>query len=249
MFRRAFAIGGGLVLVVAAALLVRGCLDARQERAFEDYVQETSSVVSESTQEGESLFELLEDPGDLTAVEVQNSVNGLSVDAERLVERAEAAEAPDELSSAHDAIVQMLDLRRGGLEQVSEELPTALGDEEREEAIDAIAFDMQTFLASDVVYSSQAVPVIEDTLVQQGLPAEIEELPEGDFFPDIEWLQADRVEKAIDEVPASEGDAGEDGAATGEGEVSGEGAATGEDQVTEDAAPIGEGEVSGEAPP
>lgn len=213
MLRRTFAIGASLVLLIAAALLVRGCLDARQERAFEDYVQETSSLVSESDQEGEALFELLQDPGDLTAVEVQNSVNGLSVDAERLVERAEAAEPPDELSGAHDVIVQMLDLRRSGLEHVSEELPTALGDEEREEAIDAIAFDMQTFLASDVVYSSQAVPVIEEALVQQGLAEQIAELPEGEFLPSIEWLQPERVEEAIDEIPTSEGDATGEGAA------------------------------------
>jgi hypothetical protein len=216
MRRRAFVVGGGLALVLAAALLVRGCLDARQERAFEDYVQETSSLVAESTQEGESLFELLEDPRDLTAVEAQNTINGLSVDAERLVERAEGAEPPDELGEAHDAVIEALDLRRLGLEAVSQELPTALGDEQREEAIQAIAFDMQTFLASDVVYSTQAVPIIEDTLVEQGLPAQIEELPDGEFFPGIEWLEADRVEEAIDAIPTSEGDTAEAGSGADE---------------------------------
>src|SRR5688500_8379129 len=59
--RRAIGIGGGILLLILAALLVRGCLDAREERAFEDYVQEVSSVVAESGQESEALFELLED--------------------------------------------------------------------------------------------------------------------------------------------------------------------------------------------
>ena len=193
--------------MIAAALLVRGCLDARKERAFEDYVQEASSLVAESSQEGEALFELLEDPSDLTAVDVQNTLNGLSVDAERLVERAGAADPPDELADAQGLIVQMLELRRDGLEGISRDIPAALGDEQRDEAIEGIAAEMQSLLASDVIYADQAAPAIGETLAREELAAEVEGLPDGAFLPGIEWLQADRIEEAIDEIPASEGEA------------------------------------------
>jgi hypothetical protein len=203
-------IGASLALVVIAALLVRGCLEARKERAFEDYVQEASSLVAESGQEGEALFELLEDPSDLTAVDVQNTLNGLSVDAERLVERAAEAEPPDELADAHALIVQLLELRRDGLEGVSREIPAALGDEQRDEAIAAMATEMQSFLASDVIYADQAAPRIEEALDQEELGTEVEDLPEGQFLPDIEWLAPDRVAEAIADIPTSEGDATEE---------------------------------------
>jgi hypothetical protein len=208
--RRAVVVGGALALIVVAALLVRGCLEARQERAFEDYVQEAASLVSESSQEGEALFELLEDPTDLTAVEVQNTLNGLSVDAERLTERGETAEPPDELADAHDLVVQMLELRRVGLEGISSDIPAALGDEQRDEAIEAIAIEMRSFLASDVIYADQAAPTIEEVLDREELAAEVDDLPDGQFLPDIEWLQPDRVDEAIAEIPTSDESAAEE---------------------------------------
>lgn len=173
-------------------------------------MQEASSLVSESGQEGEALFELLEDPSDLTAVDVQNTLNGLSVDADRLVERAEEAEPPDELAESHDLIVQTLRLRRDGLEGVSSEIPAALGDEQRDEAIEAIAGEMRSFVASDVVYADEAAPGIEEALEREDLGAQVEGLPETPFVPEIEWLQPDRVEEAIAEIPTSEGGAAEE---------------------------------------
>lgn len=204
--RRAVGIGGGLLVLVLAALLIRGCLDARQERAFEDYVQEVSSVVAESGQESEALFELLDDPGDLGAVDVQNTLNGLSVDAQRLVERAESAEPPDELTEAQERVVQVLELRRDGLIGIAEGIPGALGDEQQEEAIEAIASDMQSFLASDVIYERQAAPRIEDALTEQELEAEVEPLAESQFLPDIEWLEASTVEDAVGQIRADGAD-------------------------------------------
>lgn len=193
--------------MILAALLVRGCLDARQERAFQDYVQEVSSLVAESGQESEALFELLEDPGDLGAVDVQNSLNGLSVDAQRLVERADGADAPDELAEAQEQVVQTLELRRDGLGSIAQEIPAALGDEQREDAIESIASHMQSFLASDVIYTRQAVPRIEEALEEEDLTGEVEEIPEGQFLPDLDWLRANTVREAVDQIRLSGGDA------------------------------------------
>ena len=135
-------------------LLIRGCLNARAERDYEDYAQEVTSLVSESSQESEALFEILEDPGAVGgAVDVQNTLNGLSVDAQRLVERAEGADPPGALAGTQDSLMLTLELRQESLEGIARELPTALGDEQRDEAIDAIAEDMRGFLASDVIYA------------------------------------------------------------------------------------------------
>ena len=198
--RRAIGIGGGVVVVILAALLVRGCLDAREERGFEDYVQEVSSVIAESGQESEALFELLQDPGDLSAVDVQNTLNGLGVDAQRLVERAESADPPDQLTETQDLVVQTLELRRDGLSGIAEGIPGALGDEQQDEAIEAIAADMQSFLASDVIYSQQAKPRIEEALAEQELEAEVDEPPDSQFLPEIDLLEPATVSDAVDQI-------------------------------------------------
>lgn len=198
--RRAIGIGGGILLLILAALLVRGCLDAREERAFEDYVQEVSSVVAESGQESEALFELLDDPGDQGAVDVQNSVNGLSVDAQRLVERAQAADPPAELRAAQTNLLLTLELRRSSLEGIARELPTALGDEQRDEAVARIARDMRGFLASDVIYQERAAPNLTKALEAQDLAGAIEDLPDSKFLPDTTWLDPGTVKEAVGRV-------------------------------------------------
>jgi hypothetical protein len=216
LVRRSLAIAGGVIAVILLAVLVRGCLDARQERAYEGYVQEVSSLVAESGQESEALFQLLEDPGDLSAVDAQNNLNGFAVDGERLVERARSAEPPEELAEVHDRLVQTLELREQGLSGIAREIPTALGDEQREEAIASIAAQMRSFLASDVIYSQQVQPALEDAIEREELSDEVGNVPRSEFLPDPAWIQDDMVSEAVDRIRgAGSGAPGADDEAAG----------------------------------
>jgi hypothetical protein len=205
LVRRTVAFLVAVVAVVGIILLIRGCLNAREERGFEDYAQEVTSLVSESSQESEALFELFDDPGDLGAVDVQNSINGLSVDAQRLVERAQAADPPGELRPAHASLLLTLELRRSSLEGIARELPTALGDEQRDEAVARIARDMRGFLASDVIYKERTAPNLTEALETQDLAGAVEDLPDSQFLPDIEWLDPSTVKEAVSRVDSSGG--------------------------------------------
>lgn len=200
LMRRTVAFLVALVAVVLVILLIRGCLAAREERGFEDYAQEAISLVSESSQESEALFELFDDPGDQGAVDVQNSVNGLSVDAQRLVERAQAADAPAELRPAEANLLLTLELRRSSLEGIARELPTALGDEQRDEAVAKIARHMRGFLASDVIYEERAAPNLTEALEAEDLEETIEDLPDSEFLPDTTWLDPSTVKRAVSRV-------------------------------------------------
>lgn len=203
--RRGVAIVAAAIATVAVILLVRGCLNAREERSFESFSQEVTSLVSESSQESEALFELLDDPGDQGAVDIQNSLNGLSVDAQRLVERAQATDPPSELQPVQENLLLTLELRRESLEGIARELPTALGDEQQEEAIDAIAEDMRGFLASDVVYAERTAPNLNEALEAQELEVAVEDLPNSEFLPDLEWLDPPTVREAIDGIDTGSG--------------------------------------------
>lgn len=203
--RRVVALAAGFLVLLLAVLLVRGCLDRQQQRSFEDYTQEVSALASESEQEAARLFELLEDPAELSAVDVQNTVNGLSVDSQRLAERASSVDPPDELSRTHDQLVLTLELRRDGLEGVTGQIPTALGDDQRDEAVAAIAVEMQSFLASDVVFADRVLPRLAQVLEQEELAGQVTEVPESRFLPGVEWLEEETVREAIGRVRSAEG--------------------------------------------
>jgi hypothetical protein len=202
MLRRVAAVGGGLLILLLLVLGIRGCLSARKERAFKDYVRDTAALAQESGQQSDEFFGLLRNPGDQTAVDLQNSVNGLRVQAEKLVERAKGTDHPDQLNTAHRYLVEALEFRGDGLGAIADALPTALGDQGRSAATAKIAAQMQNFLASDVVYTQRFVPDLQKTLEDEKLlddvplPEEVSN-PKAGFLPDIEWLRpttvADRI--------------------------------------------------------
>ena len=50
MRRRLFALVIGAVVLVLLLFAIRGCLDARKERSFENYLRDLSALVSTSNQ-------------------------------------------------------------------------------------------------------------------------------------------------------------------------------------------------------
>ena len=69
-----------------------------------------------------------------------------------------------------------------------------------------MAIEMRSFLASDVIYADQAAPGIEEELDREELAAEIEDLPEGQFLPDVEWLGRAGGRGRSAKIPTSEGE-------------------------------------------
>lgn len=187
--RRIVAIVIGALLVILAIFLIRGCLDSREQRSYEEYVQEVSSLLAESDQQSDGLFQLLEGSGGQSEVDVQNNVNGFRVAAEQLVDRARDTERPDDLDAAQESLVEALQFRSDGVSGIASRLPTALADEGSGDAVDQIAAQMQNFLTSDVIYSQRVIPNLEGALRRQDLRGQVGDIPESRFLPDIDWLQ------------------------------------------------------------
>lgn len=205
MMRRAIAAAAAVLFLIVLVLLVRGCMSARQERAFKDYVRDATALQQESAGQSRALFDLLRDPGDQSAVDLRNRINAFRNQAEQLVDRADGTDRPGELNSAHDYLVETLGFRRDGLEAIATALPTALGDEGRGQATRRIAAQMQNFLASDVVYSQRFVPRLQEGLRDEELLDDVplpQELtgPRTGFLPDIEWLRPDTVTDRISRI-------------------------------------------------
>jgi hypothetical protein len=193
LVRRLIAVAAGLLVLVLLILGVRGCLDARKEREFENFVSDLNSLVAESQQLSEGFFARLNDPENLSELEFEAEVKADRGAAEGLVDRAQNLTAPGELKPAQADLVLAFELRRDGLTAISDEIGTALGDEGSTEAQAAIAEDMQYFMASDVLYR-RAKQEIDTVLAEQGIRGEA---PQSQFLPDIDWLDASTVTEAL----------------------------------------------------
>ena len=196
--RRAVAAGVGVLILILLVLGVRGCLNARKERSFENYVSDLSSIAAETQNLSQQFFRRLQDPGGLSPLEFEAEVKADRGAMEGLLDRAEGLDAPDELSDAQDLIVLSYELRRDGMAAVSELLPVALGDRGANKAIKGIADEMRTFLASDVLYG-KGQEQIEEELQAQEIAHDAETEPIATQFLPAEpnWLDPDEVASAL----------------------------------------------------
>lgn len=189
MVRRSLALGAGLLVLILLVLGVKGCLNARQERAMKDYVRDVADLASESKQQSDAFFRLLNGGGGQNkAVDVANSLNGFRVQSAQLVDRARNLDNPGEASDAQSYLVETLEFRKDGLGAVANALPTALGDQKRREGTDKVTRQMQTFLASDVVYTQRFVPGLRKALRDDDLLDQVR-IPGSQFVPTVQWLQ------------------------------------------------------------
>jgi hypothetical protein len=186
----------------------KGCLDARKERAMEDYVRDANELVQVSKSESTQLFDILRAPnGQDQAVDRENQINGLNAESATLAERAHDLDAPDELKQAHEYFVEALDLRRDGLAVVAKYLPGALAQEERRSSTGNIAGVMDVFLASDVLLKDRFRPVLEAALENQGVSAKPATPGALTFVEDVNWLDPDYVADQIAGIRGSGGTA------------------------------------------
>jgi hypothetical protein len=199
MVRRTIAIGGAILVFILLVLLFRGCLDARKERAMEDYSRDANELVNLSKAESQRLFNVLSAPNgqEDQAVDRQNQVNELKSDSATLVDRAHDFDVPDELSEAQGFFVDSLELRRDALNVVAKELPGALAQEERRQSTARIAQMMQVFLASDVLLKSRFKPILRDALEKEDVNGEIPSDQALTFVTNLDWLQPDFVADQI----------------------------------------------------
>jgi hypothetical protein len=212
MMRRAIALVGGLLVLILLIFGVRGCLNAREEQAIEDYATDSAELLRESKEEGDQLFELLQGEGGADqATSIINSLNGYRVASSTRVDRARDLDVPGDLEDAQSELLEVLELRAGGLADVADALRVALGDQDRREGTDDVAVQMQVFLASDVVERLRFRPALFDVLRDKGLAAPTQ-LPKQGFVPDVQWLQPDFVADEVNALRTGTGGADGDAA-------------------------------------
>lgn len=201
MLRRLAAVGIGLLVVILIAVGIRGCLNARKERSFENYVADLTALTTESNNLSDSFFSRLEDPGDLSPLNFEAEVKADRSTAEALFDRARSLEAPDELQEANDLVTLTFQLRRDALAVISDQIAIAFAREGSEQAIQIIASQMRALLASDVIYGRVQV-LIDRSLQAEQIDATA---PPSIFLPGTpNWLDPDVIADALAQVEGSD---------------------------------------------
>ena len=214
MARRGVAAVGVLIVVILLVLLFRGCLDARKENAMEDYANQSAEIMRESKLEGDQLFDLLQSQGGTDqVVEIQNDLNAYRVSSSERVDRARDLDVPDELADANRYFLDVLELRRDGLALTADAMRTALGDQDRREGTDDVAYAMQVFLASDTIDMARFRLRLEAALEEEDLS--MPRFPTDTFVPDVEWLDPAFVADQVNALRSGTGGGGDEAAAPG----------------------------------
>ncbi|HEY2480086.1 MAG TPA: CARDB domain-containing protein [Solirubrobacterales bacterium] len=204
MLRRLLALGAALVVLILIVLGVKGCLDARARSALSDYSRSVRQIVVETSQTSKGFFGTLEEPGTLSVTEFTGQVNADRSAMTNLETRVDGLGAPGEMSSAQKSLELVYELRASAMETIAEKMPTALGEAGAAKATAAIAKQMQTLLAADVLYESVTRPEINGKLAAEGI--EGSDVPKSTFVPDgTKWLEESEVKAALGSVSGSSG--------------------------------------------
>src|ERR1044072_2908361 len=192
---RGVALGGGLLILILIVLGVRGCLNARADRALRDYSQDVAQIVEETNQTSESFFGKLSDPGSLSVTEFVAEVSADRSAVDSYAARVDSLDAPGDMSDAQNALEMTYALRAGAMTEIAEKMSTALGDVGAEKATAAIANQMSKLAASDVIYASIVRP-----------EGDGDDVPESVFVPDgTKWLEESSVSAALGSVTGAAG--------------------------------------------
>ena len=201
MVRRGIAAGAGLLILILLVLGIKGCLNARHERALRDYGKNVADIVQQSTQISSSFFKQLENPGSLGVTEYTNNIASYRSGLDSLLQRTDRLSVPGDMSSAQNAFKLVMQMRRNAMTNISNSISTALGNEGRTQAVNKIAFQMKAMLGSDVLYRQIAKPDMEQALSDNNINDVA--IPESRFLPDDSWLDSTKVESALGQVSGS----------------------------------------------
>jgi len=189
--RRLFGVAILVGLLVLVLFGFKGCLDARKERGFENYVSDLTAIANESQQLSEEFFARLQDPKGLSELQLEAQIAADRGTAEGLLQRLEGLDTPDQLKDTQAEMALAFELRRDGISGIADQIQNASSKEGGDAAKKQIAAFMRYFLASDVLYARSA-DVMNGELGAEGIG---EQVPASVFLPDPvnQWIDEDEL--------------------------------------------------------
>lgn len=196
LVRRAVAAGVALILLILIVVGIKGCLDSRRKDAMRSYANNVSQLVNQSDQQvGQPLFTALESSQGKSPLDVQVQIDQLRVNAEGQAQQARNLSVPGQMGGAQQHFLLVMDLRAEAVKRVADNIRSALGGQTASQAVSTIAGEMESLLASDVIYARRVKPLVEQQLRDQGINAP--SVASTQFVPDLGWVVPDTVAQRI----------------------------------------------------
>jgi hypothetical protein len=201
----------GVVLLLALFFFVKACNDTRRDNALRDYNRQVANIGTASRQTGGEFFKQLNQTGARDPAELYGAILSYKGAAETQLKQAKALSVPGDMAAAQQSLLIALELRRDGLDAIAEKIRPALGDEGEtaDRAITAIAAQMRSFDASDVLYKARVTALIDAGLKKADIGGQ--SIPESPFLPEISWVAPQYVAQKLDKQLSS-GTGSSDGA-------------------------------------
>jgi hypothetical protein len=198
----------GVVILLLLFLLVRACNNTRHENALRDYNRQVSGLATASRQTGDQFFKQVDAAASTSPAELYQSILSYKGEADNTLKQAQELSVPDDMASAQQSLLILLELRRDGLASIAEKVRTALGDEgdAAERAIRGIAGDMRAFDASDVLYQQRVIPFIKAGFENAGIGGQI---ASSQFLKEISWVSPPYVASRLDQQLSSDAGGGD----------------------------------------
>lgn len=204
MVRRAIALGAGLLLVILLVIGAKGCLDARKNRSLESYANNVTQIVNETNALGKSFLGRLADPGQLSVTEFNSEIQSDRSAMDGFLSRVEKLDTPGDMSEAQDTLTLVYQLRSSAMNDISEKMSTATGNEGADRARRQIAAQMEVLAAADVLYNRVTRHEIDNTIESNGANAPV--MPRSTFIENpADWISVDAINDALGGVSGSAG--------------------------------------------
>jgi hypothetical protein len=164
-----------------------------------DYARNVTQIVDETEQISKGFFSKLSEPGELSVTEFNSSVSADRSAIDNFANRVDSLDAPGEMGHAQSSLKLVYELRSGAMNEVADQISTALGSVGAEKATKTIAEQMEKLMASDVVYQNIVRHEIDRVLADNGI--EGDDVPHSVFLPEgTKWLDEATVSAALSGV-------------------------------------------------
>ncbi|MDX8152455.1 hypothetical protein SK069_12675 [Patulibacter brassicae] len=189
--RQIVALGAIVFILILLTVAVNSCVKSGRKSALQDYSRDVTAVLQESRSEvADPLFDVLSSGEEANAL--QSRLSSIREVASDEADRVQGFSPPgdDRGKAAQHDLELAMNLRAEALRVIAQEISRALADASTsQEALDAIAGQMQALLASDVILLSRTKPLIDEALRDADVSGAEVQAPR--VLTDFSWLDAD----------------------------------------------------------
>jgi hypothetical protein len=181
LLRLVGAVVAAIVVVVLLVFVVDSCRGDSKESVYADYMSQVKEVADRSQNVGKQFTDTLNQAG-IKLPEIEQQLSGLAAQQQQIVARAQDINPPGALRTEHGEMITALQLRKSGLDGMSEAFRQTAKLDNARDAAEILANQANRFVASDVVWDDLFKDPAKRELADRGVTGVA--VPDSNFLED-----------------------------------------------------------------